>query len=227
MLTMVSCIMPTSDRRDFIPAAIDCWLKQDYERKELIIVDDYKEKARDLIPANPDIHYFVFLGLTLGEKRNYCNDLADGGIICHFDDDDFSAPDRISDQVTRLEQSGKAMTGYSALLFWDILKNQAKKYVAYKPGYVCGTSFCYLKSLWVRHPFEDRQVGSDNAFIKLIPEDIAVSNDDSHLVARIHANHTSKKNGITQIVARDAIPEGFWRNEELRLNGGNAHAHPY
>ena len=30
--------MPTKNRRAFIPAAIDCWLKQTYENRELIIV---------------------------------------------------------------------------------------------------------------------------------------------------------------------------------------------
>ena len=37
---LVSCIMPTYNRREFVPLAIRYFLRQDYANKELIIIDD-------------------------------------------------------------------------------------------------------------------------------------------------------------------------------------------
>lgn len=36
----VSCVMPTANRRHFVPEAIRLFLAQDYAEKELIILDD-------------------------------------------------------------------------------------------------------------------------------------------------------------------------------------------
>ena len=37
--SMVSCIMPTYDRRKFVPQAIKYFLRQDYQNTELIVLD--------------------------------------------------------------------------------------------------------------------------------------------------------------------------------------------
>ena len=39
-LPLVSCIMPTADRRRFVPRAVHQFLAQDYPNKELVILDD-------------------------------------------------------------------------------------------------------------------------------------------------------------------------------------------
>jgi glycosyltransferase involved in cell wall biosynthesis len=54
---LVSCLMPTADRREFIPCAIRCFKNQDYENLELIILDDGEQEIRDLIPSDPRIRY--------------------------------------------------------------------------------------------------------------------------------------------------------------------------
>jgi glycosyltransferase involved in cell wall biosynthesis len=214
---LVSCIMPTYNRRTFIGAAIDCWLKQTYEDRELVIVDDGDDKVKDLIPIDPRVRYIEISRVSTGQKRNVCCEEARGEVICHFDDDDFSAPDRIAAQVKQLEDSGKPVTGYSTLLFWDVLARQAKIYRAQVKGYICGTTFCYLKSFWQVHPFRDKQEGSDNDFIYPVLSQVQASNDYSHMVARIHdCHHTSRKGGIVQIVPTSAIPDAFWENERLR-----------
>ncbi len=38
--TLVTCIMPTANRRQFVPGSIRMFLEQDYDRKELIVIDD-------------------------------------------------------------------------------------------------------------------------------------------------------------------------------------------
>jgi len=44
---LISCIMPTYNRRPFLPLALRCFLDQDYPNKELIIVDDGEDRRCD------------------------------------------------------------------------------------------------------------------------------------------------------------------------------------
>jgi O-antigen biosynthesis protein len=216
---LVSCVMPTCNRREFIPAAIDCWMKQTYTNRELLILDDGEDPVGDLVPDIESICYKRVAKInTLGEKRNHINRLAFGEIICHWDDDDFSAPDRIADQVARLQESGNPITGYSRMLFWDASTKIAKRYQAAVRGYVCGTSLMYLKSFWEAHPFQCKQKASDNAFVWPVLPQVAASNDCSYMVARIHGDHTSAKDNIREVVPVDLIPAAFWENEKLRLS---------
>lgn len=218
MNPLVSCVMPTWNRRAFIPAAIDCWLKQTYENRELVILDDGEEPIEDLIPDDPRIRYkFDNVKRLTGTKRNKVIAMAKGEIICHWDDDDWSAPGRIEYQVALLQKSGKPMTGFSNLLFWDCNENKAKRYRAAVTGYVCGTSLCFLRSFWQGHPFRDRQHATDNDLVYPNLPNIEASRDASYMVARIHRSHTSRKNGIREVIPNDMIPAAFWDNEKLRL----------
>src|SRR5205807_10283597 len=54
---LVSCIMPTYNRRPFVPQAIQYFLRQDYINKELVIVDDGTDSVSDLVPAGERIRY--------------------------------------------------------------------------------------------------------------------------------------------------------------------------
>jgi hypothetical protein len=49
-IPQISCLMPTADRRAFVPLAIRYFLAQDYPEKELIIVDDGADSVADLVP---------------------------------------------------------------------------------------------------------------------------------------------------------------------------------
>lgn len=217
---LVSCIMPTCNRRPFIQAAIDCWLQQTYEPRELVILDDGEDEIRDLIPDDRRIRYNKCERAYVGTKRNLCCEASSGEIICHWDDDDWSAPDRISDQVERLMKSGQLITGYGTLLFWDVIKQQARRWKASVDGYVCGTTLCYWKSYWKEHPFADKRQGEDNQFVYRALKQIAVSHDSAKVVARIHACNTSSKSGVAEKVPTSMIPAGFWQNERL------IHYHP-
>lgn len=216
---LVSCVMPTWNRRAFIPAAIDCWLKQTYENRELVILDDGDEPIEDLIPDDPRILYIVEGKRRItGDKRNRVNSLAQGEIICHWDDDDWSASDRIAYQVAQLQKTGKAITGFSDLLFWDLAENCAKRFRSSVAGYVCGTTFCYTKEFWSVHRFRARHEASDNDFIYPVTAQCAASKDTSHMVARIHkCHHTSRKTGIREKIPNSMIPAAFWDNDKLRL----------
>jgi glycosyltransferase involved in cell wall biosynthesis len=202
--------MPTQNRRGFIPAAIDCFLKQTYENRELVILND-GDPIGDIVPLDPRIHYFTCEKVSTGEKRNQINRLACGEIICHMDSDDWSAPERIADQVKRLQDSGNPITGYSDMLFWDVLGHQAKCFRSSIAGYVCGMSFCYRRSFWEKNPFPNLQKGSDNEVVYANLKSIAASRKIGMIVARIHGQgHAGgTHSNITEIVAREGLGD-FW-----------------
>lgn len=215
---LVSCVMPTYNRREFIRAAIDCWLMQTYEPKELIIVDDGTDKVRDLIPSHAAIRYMESERITTGAKRNLCNSYAAGEVICHFDSDDWSVSDRIANQVKLLMESGKPAAGYPNIYYWNIVKKEAREYRSTVKGYVCGGTLCYLKSWWNQNPFPDKLRASDNDVIYRNLKNITVSPDLGAYVARAHdSNVGGDKRNIGSLISKDLIPLGFWENEALRL----------
>lgn len=214
--------MPTQNRRNFIGAAIVSFLSQTYKEKELVIVDDGDDPVEDVVKKyqakGTAIRYFRKKEkTTTGEKRNITNDLATGELICHFDDDDWSSPDRIEFQVGLMIKERKPIAGFSRLFFWDCVRLRALIFRSTTFGYVCGTSLIYRRDIWERNPFKNIQCRSDNEFVYPLANHIAASPDDRHMVARIHDEHTTPKTNITELIKRDRIPAEFWENENHRL----------
>ena len=85
-----------------------------------------------------------------------------GEIIAHWDDDDYSAPERLAVQVRSLLESGKAVTGFHSMRFTD--GNRWWKYEGTR-NYALGTSLCYRRGWWNTHRFPLVQVGEDNQFV--------------------------------------------------------------
>lgn len=94
---LVSCIMPTRNRRHFVSQAIWYFLRQEYTQRELIIIDGREDAIRDLVPEHADIRY-EHLGkrVLLGTKRNIACEMGRGELVAHWDDDDWMAPQRLS-----------------------------------------------------------------------------------------------------------------------------------
>ena len=114
--------MPTADRPSaFVPFAIRYFLRQDYENRELIILDDGSDPVSDLIPNDPRIRYIRMQERrTMGTKHNQGCILARGEIIAHWDDDDWFAERRLSYQVSELlKQPRMTLTGFSRVLFYS------------------------------------------------------------------------------------------------------------
>src|SRR6266852_5977449 len=95
-LPLVSCIMPTYNRRFFLPLGLQLFLAQDYPNKELIIVDDGSDCVADVVKNIPAVHYARLpTRSSIGAKRNFACQLARGTLIAHWDDDDWYAADRL------------------------------------------------------------------------------------------------------------------------------------
>lgn len=194
---LVSCLMPTCRRRAFVPQAIRCFLDQDYAEKELIIVNDGGERINDLVPAHPAVRLIELEGRrSLGAKRNLACQEARGNVLVHWDDDDWSAPWRVSYQAAELRRLGADLCGLNRVWFYDPAARRAWHFVypSRERPWVYGASLCYTREFWQRHPFPEINVGEDTRFVWSDPSArlCALENPD-FLVATIHSANTSRK----------------------------------
>jgi len=195
---LVSCIMPTADRRPYVAEAIAAFLAQDYPRRELIVLDEGEDPVSDLMPADPRVRYQrIARGQSLGRTRDQACALAQGELIVHWDDDDWHAYWRLSFQVQALLEAGADLCGLERLWFYDPQSRRAWQYrhPGSSPPWVAGGSLCYRRALWERVRFTDVSVGEDTRFVRAAAgaRILALARDDFY-VARVHAGNTSPKN---------------------------------
>lgn len=115
-LPLISCLMPTYDRREFVEHSVRSFLEQTYPERELVVVDD-SPCPGDLAWLNaydPRIRVVRLPAkVAKGEKRNMAAELARGEYFAHWDDDDFYGPRRLAAQ---LEPILFGDTGWTAFL---------------------------------------------------------------------------------------------------------------
>ena len=159
----VSVLLCTRNRREFAKTAIQCYLEQTYENKELIIVDDGSDSIYDLVEDMPQVSYLWHPAKNLSVKRNAGVRIASGDFICHFDDDDWSGPNRVADQMQAFSiHPEMQIVGYSICYWYDLVRKCASQY----HGSVWGATLCYRKAFAQAHEWpEDRSLAEDGPFI--------------------------------------------------------------
>lgn len=187
--------MVTRGRNWLAAAAMQSFLVQTYPYKQLLILDDRAEPSFAEPPRLAS--YLRSDSRSIAEKRNICCQLAAGDLIVHIDDDDWQASTRIAEQVQRLAESGKPVTGYHSMLFYESQPERAAKYVN-DCNYALGTSLMYKREWAVNHPFHlaEKAWGEDNNFVndaRNAGELISVDAGQL-MVARAHPGNTSVKN---------------------------------
>jgi len=184
----VACIMLTKDRHELAARAVRCFRAQTYENKKLWIFDTGDHgMPNGALTSN----FYVWTcelyrgRMTIGRCRNEMILESRGDVIIHWDDDDYSHPNRIAEQVAFLQSSGAAVVGYNQMLFWNhgspdrmqtsggYMVTKAEPFEvgeswlytgpAHQP---LGTSLCYWRSTWESHRFDDRKhAGEDSDFL--------------------------------------------------------------
>jgi glycosyltransferase involved in cell wall biosynthesis len=194
---LVSCVMPTADRRRFVRRAIAQFLAQDYPHSELLIVDDGTDRIADLVPADPRVRYIgLERRLVLGAKRNLACEQARGDLIVHWDDDDWSASWRLRYQVEQLVASRADIAGLDRVLFLDPATNEAWEYDYPRTAapWVYGATLIYTKDFWRRNAFPPLSVGEDSRFVWAnVPKRVVAHDDFRFFVATVHTANTSRK----------------------------------
>ncbi len=241
----VACVMLANGRPDMVKRAVKCFRAKTYENATLFIWDQslYGKPSGSALDYSDykTLHLHARTPGSIGWMRNAANEF--GGhkygndIICHWDSDDWSHPNRIAEQVALLQSSGAECVGYDEMLFWNRAPGQfcgSWLYRAAIPNYAIGTSMCYWRSTWDRRPFPDRSEGCDdlewfNRGVKIFsgssvpeltwgrnavpvsPEDIGA---EPRMIASIHGGNTCAR---INVCAREwaRVPEwdGYCRTE--------------
>lgn len=229
-LPFVSCIMPTWNRRAFVPKAIEYFLRQDYPNKELVILDDGADNVRDLVPNSSSAQIKCRLSgkAALGVKRNILVREAQGDLIAHWHDDDWYGPQRLSRQVAVMAQ-GADICGLDTILFHDLPTD--KTYVYHHPTkrYLFCSTVMYRRSFWDAQHFPERDVASSSPFIWPVDNPHRLDNavflqDADWFVGMVHLdNHNRKVYGRPFYTpyegdVRDVVGQDWEFYERLRAN---------
>ncbi len=194
---LVSCIMPTSNRRSFVTQSIRCFLRQDYPNLELVIIDDGSDPVADCVPDDARIRYLrLDQKLTIGAKRNVGCDQARGEFIVHWDDDDWYPPWRVRVQLRALLDRPADVCGTSRISYYDAGADRAWEYRYGVPGsgWVAGNTLAYRRTVWAQNHFRDITIGEDTLFVLNNPGKMVCDLMEPALcIAMIHSGNTSAK----------------------------------
>jgi len=121
---LVSCIMSTYNRYDYLKEAVDSILNQTYKNIELIIVLEKSEnqnKIEDILKKYKDKRIRIIkndVRIGFAASLNKGIDAAKGKYIARMDDDDISLPTRIEKQVIFMEKNEEiGISGTAAQTF--------------------------------------------------------------------------------------------------------------
>lgn len=182
----------TRNRRSWLPKAIHYFQQQTYRRTELLILAD-GEDVRDLVPDDERVRLIHLAEQrSIGEKRNFGCSRAAGDVICHWDDDDWSAPGRIARQIEMLNGSGRSVVGFHSMRFTD--GDNWWQYTGAK-DYSLGTALCYRREWWQSTPFSPANVGEDNTMVYAAQHAGQIFSEDAGelMYATIHPENTSPR----------------------------------
>lgn len=181
-------------RREWLPKAIECFQRQTYPETELVIVYTGEHLVPEGLAERDNAKALVIhCKGTIGHKRNVGCEQARGEFVCHWDDDDWSCPGRVANQITTLQSTGKFVTGYHSMKFKD--EDAWWQYVG-SQGYALGSSLCYRRDWWAAHRFDDSlQVGEDSAFViaAIQQRKFIAEPDMDFMYATIHSGNTCRR----------------------------------
>lgn len=198
----VSCLMPTKNRRAFIPRALAMFLAQDYPGSaELIILEDGADDCADIIEQSQaaDSGHIHRLGSrivhgrfggTLGAKLNEAARVARGEICINWDDDDWQAPNRISTHVDLMRITGKPAMGFSSLIYYREGDDIGWEYIG-EANYASGATHAYRRDYVLQYPRPDITLGEDTFWIREAAKrgDVACVSGTRCLVAADHESN--------------------------------------
>jgi glycosyltransferase involved in cell wall biosynthesis len=147
----VTICTPTYNRRKFIPFLIECIKYQSYpsDKIEWVIIDDGTDKIEDLVIDIPFVKYYKYDSkMSIGKKRNLCNEKSTGLVIINFDDDDYYPPTRIMHAIKSLQQNPSYnIAGCNDLLIYFNTNKKIYKFGPYSKNHSTAASFAFNKCL--------------------------------------------------------------------------------
>lgn len=220
----VSVIVPTYNRREFLPYLLHQYNYQTYpkELRELLVIDDSPQSNADLFPSDdPHIRYIHLPEkIPLGKKRNMLNDNAKGDIIVCMDDDDYYSPDRVSHAVTRLMGSKALIAGSTILhIYYPQFEGTGKptiyQFGPYNASHSTNGLMAYKKEYLKSHRYiEDAVKAEESHFTNKFSEPMIQLDTFKVMLCLAHKNNTVDKMPFipqgkpTQIKIKDFFKKG-------------------
>jgi len=175
MKVLVVCI--TYGRLPFLGRAVASFLNQDYDNKELLIINDDKNIQLSCKHNNLDGEMINIINLnkrlSLGCKRNLGSAFGDYDIYMPHDDDDIFLPTRISNHVSKHIENPEI----------NLYRNEAS-YILYGDQFSIDrnppNAISYKKKGWIESGgYPDTNSGEDQAFYDKITNKLIENNSET------------------------------------------------
>jgi len=222
----VTVCTPTYNRRNFIPALIQCFEDQTYPRDllEWVVVDDGSDPVGDLFEGVEGVKYYRSdERMTLGFKRNFMHSKASGEILVYMDDDDYYPPDRVLHAVQKLLSNPDILVaGSSKMHIYFKELNKIYQFGPYGTYHATAGTFAFKKQLLNLTSYEDNAlVSEERFFLKDFTIPMVQLESKSTILVFAHSQSTFDKRRL--LVNPDAkfvretkfSPSVFIKNKEL------------
>ena len=213
----VSCLMVTANRKNLARRAVQCFLDQTYENKELVIIDDGEEDYSPILKDIPaDQIKYVKLekepDFVLGKLRNKSLEYATGDYLIQWDDDDWYHPDRIAIQAAALDKGYDACCLSSALMHLDSEEFMNHPYVGVLPDGIPG-SIMHRADNEIRYPETKR--AEDTVYLNEWMKKRYLKLDDSYnylFLRAYHGNNTWEQEHFVRRIRNspEALIQYIW-----------------
>jgi glycosyltransferase involved in cell wall biosynthesis len=193
--------MATGGRPDLLAQAVNCFQRQRYPSKELVIVDDSPGgPVADWSDPEKGVRHLQLTEPTiLGEKLNHAAAAASGAIIQKLDDDDYYNPDFLSVLVAALRASPDPRA-VAALDCFVVLITSTGELRASGHGWFAGGSLCFRRDLWEEAPFRDVGRAVDWYFLRDSRcVRVRVCRPELYMVVRHGHGHTWRRMGDVDV----------------------------
>lgn len=166
---LVSVLLTTRDRPDFLPLALQAYRRQTYARTELIVVDDGDQPAsRAEVERVGGRLIRLDAPTPLGAKLNLAAESATGTLCAKMDDDDWYAPRYLETMVgvirgRAVDVCRPTITFLSPFLFFDLAGWVIRRS---DDGNVPGATLVFAREDWAERPFRSLSNNEDNWFLR-------------------------------------------------------------
>ncbi len=116
---LVTVLLPTYNRRDYLPDALGSVVRQTYRNLQIIVANDGGDDVRDIVEAFGDGRIAYLTREVNRGKAATLNEAlaqAEGRYVAYIDDDDLWYPHHVATLVAALEGSTECQVAYSNLL---------------------------------------------------------------------------------------------------------------
>lgn len=154
--SLVSVILTTRNRPQFLAIALACYQHQTYPHRELLVVDDGDQFPADeaAVAAAGGRLLRVAPGTALGTKLNVGAAQA-RGLLCQKMDDDWYAPRFLEEMVSAMLESWKdvcrpTLAFLMPFLFFDLARWEVRRSVEHNAP---GATLLFRRDDWEERPF--------------------------------------------------------------------------